>query len=89
MSYIRSSSGKVLEAFLASEKADTSEVLKLEQLSKPTALDLVRNTISDRITIRSNIPDRPFARRGVLSIVNSTFGSLGIVSPILLEGRLM
>lgn len=34
-----------------------------------------------------SLPEKPFTRRGVLSIVNSVYDPLGFVAPVMLEGR--
>ena len=42
---------------------------------------------SDTLQFRIVIEDKPFTRRGVLSIISSIFDPLGLVSPYLLDGK--
>ena len=45
--------------------------------------------IKDSFTFRVSLPEKPFTRRGVLSIINSVDDPLGPVAPVLLEGKLI
>ena len=50
-------------------------------------LDVVWCIESDTLQFRIVIEDKPFTRRGVLSIISSIFDPLGLVSPYLLDGK--
>ena len=41
----------------------------------------------DAFTYKVTLPEKPFIRRGVLSIVNSVYDPLGFAVPVMLEGR--
>ena len=43
----------------------------------------------DTFTFIVNLPERPFTRRGVLSIASSIFDPLGLVTPVTIEGKLI
>lgn len=43
----------------------------------------------DVFLISITLPDRPFAKRGILSVVNSLYDPLGIAAPVSLAGRLI
>ena len=42
---------------------------------------------TDAFTVKVSLPEKPFTRRGVLSIVNSVYDPLGSAVPVMLEGR--
>ena len=44
---------------------------------------------TDAFTYKESVPDKPFSRRGVLSIVNLTYDPLDLAAPLLLDGRLL
>ena len=44
---------------------------------------------SDMFRMKVNIPDKPYTRRGILSMVHSLFDPLGFVAPVLLEPKLL
>ena len=41
----------------------------------------------DAFTYKVTLPEKPFIRRGVLSIVNSVYDPLGFAVPVMLERR--
>ena len=84
-----SSSKEVLQSFPSSEIAENTRTIDFAENSQQSALGMAWNTDTDTLTINCNILDRPFTRRGILATVNSIFDPLGIISPILLEGRLL
>ena len=43
----------------------------------------------DTFTFIVNLPEKPFSRRGVLSIASSIFDPLGFVTPVTIEGKLI
>ena len=54
-----------------------------------SALGVAWDVQSDSFVIKVVLQDRPFSKRGVLSTINSIFDPLGMVSPIVLGGRLL
>lgn len=41
----------------------------------------------DTFTFKVTLLEKPFTRRGVLSIVNSVYDLLGFAAPVMLKGR--
>ena len=64
-------------------------MLPSEASAIQAALGVLWKTSSDVLEIRTNSPEKPFTKRGVLSTVNSLFDPLGIMSPVILKGRLI
>lgn len=85
---ICSSSHEVTEAFPESERASTNTI-ELDESSIQTALGLLWNTSSDQLILRSDVPNRPFTPRGILSIIHCIYDPLGISSPIILDGKII
>ena len=81
-----SSSPVVMDAFPTSE---WSEVALAQEPSASKALGLIWNPVQDSLGIVSNVPNRPFTKRGVLATINSTYDPLGILSPVLLQGKII
>ena len=67
---------------------ETSSITLADPTTQHT-LGIEWNTKSDNFVVRTNVPDRPFTKRGVLATCNSTFDPLGFVSPIILTGRIL
>ncbi|XP_043247468.1 uncharacterized protein LOC122394566 [Amphibalanus amphitrite] len=44
---------------------------------------------SDTIQFRAELPDRPATRRGILSGVSSLYDPLGLISPVILKGKMI
>lgn len=80
------SSPNVINAFPESERA-VSATVELDEKCTQTALGLIWNTAADILTLRTDVPERPFTRRGILATVNSVFDPLRICLPIILEGK--
>ena len=85
---ICSNSPIVTNSFPASERMETSSITLADPTTQHT-LGIEWNTKSDNFVVRTNVPDRPFTKRGVLATCNSTFDPLGFVSPIILTGRIL
>ena len=86
---IASNSAKVLNSFPSSEIATKSTLLPNEKPSPQNTLGLSWNTVTDKLEVNASTPQRPFTKRGVLSVVNSLFDPLGIICPAVLGGRLI
>ena len=39
--------------------------------------------------MKADIPQKPFSKRGILSVINSLYDPVGLVSPVVLQGRLI
>lgn len=86
-----SNSVEVMEAFPAEDRAKDVRDLDLRRDSLPAqrSLGVYWDLEENAFTFRVALPDKPFTRRGVLSIVNSIYDPLGPAVPVLLEGRLL
>jgi len=86
-----SNSVEVMEAFPAEERAkDICDLdLHRDSLAAQRSLGVYWDLEQDAFTCWVALPDKPFTRRGVLSIVNSIYDPLGLAVPVLLEGRLL
>ena len=61
--------------------------LRHDSLPAQRSLRVFWNLEMDAFTFKVTLPEKPFTRRGVLSIVNSVYDPLGFVAPVMLEGR--
>lgn len=78
----------VLNAFPCSEHAKNAELILKDDITFRT-LGVAWEVEIDCFSIRLNLPDRPYTKRGILAVINSVFDPLGIVSPVVLGGRLI
>ena len=81
----------VMEAFPTEDLAKDIRSLDLHHNELPAqrSLGVAWDLERDAFTYKVSTPDRPFTRRGVLSLVNSIYDPLGLAAPVLLEGRLL
>ena len=86
-----SNSVEVMEAFSNEDRGKDSRNLDLRHDSLPPqqSLGVYWNLEQEIFTFKVDLPEKPFTRRGVLSIVNSIYDPLGLAVPVLLEGRLL
>ena len=88
---IVSSSPEVVKKFSGSEEPGKTQPLLTSDGgdSGTSALGVYWDTQSDQLMIIPSIPNRPFTKRGILSMINSLFDPLGLVSSVILQGRLI
>ena len=79
----------VLKEFPPSELASGTHSLDNKENSSTRTLGVGWDPIKDIFYIKVQTPDRPFTKRGIISIVNSLYDPIGMVSPIVLTGRLI
>lgn len=86
-----SNSVTVMQAFPTEDLAKDIRSLDLhnDELPAQRSLGVFWDLERDVFTYKVSITDRPFTRRGVLSLVNSIYDPLGLAAPVLLEGRLL
>ena len=85
---ISSNSLDVLNSFSSSDLSESTISIG-ENTAMQQALGLCWNVKQDCLVIHTKIPDRPFTKRGILATVNSIFDPLGLVSPIVLAGKII
>jgi len=86
---IASNSTELLNAFSESELADLSSGKDFNRLDSQRTLGVEWSPETDSFVIRTNVPHKPFTKRGTLATTNSLFDPLGLVSPVVLAGRLL
>ena len=69
-------------------KDKTSVDVSLHHPTYEQALGVKWDTEMDTLHINVNIPDRPVTRRGILSTVSSLYDPVGLISPVILKGKL-
>ena len=84
-----SNSVKVMEAFPNEDKDLRDLDLRYHPLPPQRSLGFYWNLEKDAFAYKVDPADKPFTIKGVLSIVNSIYGSLGLAKPVLLEGKLI
>ena len=86
-----SNSVEVLEAVPIDDRAKEIKDLDLRHDTLPIqrSLGTCWCMESDTFKFRITLKDKPFTRRGILSTVSSVYDPLGIVSPVVLKGKLM
>lgn len=80
---------EVMEAFPAEDRAkDVSDLdLRHDILPAQRSLGVFWDLETDAFTLKVFLPEKPFTRRGVLSVVNSVYDPLGFAAAVMLEGR--
>ena len=88
---VTSNSVEVMEAFPVKDRGEEVRDLDLGHDSLPTqrSIGVYWNLEEDTFTFKVCLPEKPFTRRGVLSVVNSIYDPLGLAVPVLLEGKLL
>lgn len=85
---IASSHQEVLQAFPEGDLAKGPIERSFEEGEIQRALGVAWEASSDNFKLVVQLEDRPFTRRGILSVINSIFDPLGFVSPVALAGRI-
>ncbi|KAM3938230.1 uncharacterized protein RB166_011994 [Leptodactylus fuscus] len=86
---IASNSPAVMRAFESSDYAPVFKDIDLGSDCPPVqrSLGLRWNLSADTFSFQINCADKPFTKRGVLSVVNSLYDPLGFVAPITIQGK--
>ncbi|VDI11883.1 Hypothetical predicted protein [Mytilus galloprovincialis] len=53
------------------------------------SLGLYWNLQNDSFTYRVSLEEKPFSKRGILSVVNSLYDPLGFIAPVVILGKLL
>ncbi|KAI3351360.1 hypothetical protein L3Q82_005904 [Scortum barcoo] len=88
---IASNKVEVMDAFPVEDRAKDLQDLDLfvDDLPDQRSLEVRWSIMSDCFTFNVPEMERPYTRRGVLSIVNSLFDPLGFLAPVTIQGRLL
>ena len=88
---VASNSVAVVEAFDAEDRAKSVRELEIRQDALPSqrSLGVLWNMQTDTFTFGVNLQNKPFTRRGVLSVINSLYDPLGLAAPVILVGKLL
>ena len=88
---VTSNSREVLDAFPMDDLAKNLKDLDFgsDLLPMQRSLGLLWDMNSDTFTFRTSVDDKPFTRRGVLSVINSIYDPLGFVAPVVIKGKLL
>ena len=80
-----------MKALPAKDRAESVRDLDFRHDTFPTQrfLGVHWDLEGDAFTFHVTLPERPFTRRGVLSIINSVYDPLGLAAPVILKGKLL
>ena len=80
-----------MSAFSNDDLAKDLKDIKLEPENLPVqqSLGLCWNLSSDTFTFEVSTDEKPYTRRGILSVVNSLFDPLGYLAPITDQGKIL
>ena len=81
----------VMEALPEEDRGKSIRDLDLQHDSLPTqrSLGVHWDLEGDAFTFKVVLPERPYTRRGVLSVINSVYDPLGLAAPVILRGKLL
>ena len=79
----------VLDAFPSSEVASDVKEVTLTSLCTQSTFGLAWNLTSDKLSLKYQLSERPFTKRGLLSSIGLIYDPLGIICPVILAGRLL
>ena len=79
----------VTAAFPVEERASSVQSLDLynDNLPAQHSLGVFWQLDEDTFTFQLELKDKPYTRRGVLSVINSIFDPLGIVAPVTIKKK--
>ncbi len=88
---VATNKAEVLDAFPMEDRAKDLQNLNLfvDDLPDQRSLGVKWSIMTDVLTFHIPKTERPYMRRGVLSVVNSLFDPLGFLAPITIQGRLL
>ena len=88
---IASNRKSVMESFPSNELSKDLKTIDLssEEWPQQRSLGLVWSIKNDFFTFRVSKEEKPYTRRGVLSIINGIYDPLGFAAPVLIQGRLL
>jgi hypothetical protein len=88
---IASNSIKVMKSFPDLDRVESLKDLHIEQGPLPSqrSLGVMWDLEKDAFAFQITLPEKPYTRRGVLSVVNSIYDPLGFAIPVTLQGRLL
>lgn len=88
---IASNRPAVIEAFPPEDRAKEIKDLNLltDDLPLQRSLGVSWNIATDTFTFQISDDEKPYTRRGVLSMVNSLYDPLGFLAPVTIRGRLL
>lgn len=86
-----SNSRQVLNALDQSDLAKDLKDLDLGTATLPTQrnLGLLWHTDTDSFIFKVNPLEKPYTRRGLLSVINSIYDPIGFVQPVIIHGKLL
>ena len=84
-----SNSAVVIESIPESERAGGVKDLNFSQPTIQRALGTHWDVVTDEITFKVTIKEKPPTRRGLLSIVSSIYDPLGLVAPFVLPAKIL
>ena len=86
---IASSHPEVMEAFPLEDRAKDLHDLDFSKGPIPVqrSLGVHWDLESDAFTFRVSLEEKPFSRRGVLSVTNSLYDPLGLAAPVIIRGK--
>lgn len=91
---VASNKEEVMSAFASDDLAKDLKALKdldigKDQLPVQRSLGLNWDLMSDTYTFRATAAKKPYTRRGILSVINSLYDSLGLVAPVTIWGKMI
>jgi len=86
---LASSHPEVTAAFPSTELATSNLTTDDENLTEFKTLGIAWSRANDTLNLSPNLPNRPFTKRGILSVVNGLYDPFGMASPVALSGRLV
>ena len=88
---IVSNDSDVTQAFPREDRASDLRDLDFSQDTIPMqcTLGVLRDVSNDAFTFRVSLGEKPFTRRGVLSVINSLYDLLGFAAPVVVKGKLL
>lgn len=88
---VASNSVAVMEAFPTEDRVkDVRDMdLRHDTLPPQRSLGVQWDLQKDTFTFSVSLEEKPFTRRGVLSVVNSVYDPLGLAAPVVLIGKLL